>query len=97
MNKDHYKFYKRLDGIDFYAPSKNPQSKYDAYYLDDQNRMHRISFGSLSYQQYRDQIGYYSAYNHYDKERRRLYRERHRHDNLDRISAGYLSWKYLWT
>jgi hypothetical protein len=96
MNSNTYKFYKRMDGIDFYAPSRTENKKYDAYVLDNNNVMHIIPFGDIRFQHYKDNIGYYSAYNHYDKERRQLYRQRHKHDNLNKISAGYLSWNYLW-
>lgn len=88
---DDYVFHRKIDGIDFYAPSKLKGKKYDAYVNGK-----RFSFGSLDYQHFIDRIGYYESLNHYDKKRRDSYRSRHRNDKLDEISSGYLSWHYLW-
>ena len=56
-----------------------------------------IYFGNKNYSQFNDKIGHYKDKNNNDPERRRLYRIRHRNDNLnDKESAGYYSWHYLW-
>lgn len=48
----------------------------------------KIYFGDPNYEDYTQ---------HHDKERRRLYRERHKHDNLnDPYSPGFWSWHLLW-
>ena len=79
-----------IDGI-LFLPSKTGFKKYDAY-VDGKT----YSFGDRRYQQYEDKIGYFSHLDHLDPERRRLYRARHRHDNLDEFSPGYFSYFYLW-
>ena len=86
-----YKFHKRLDGVDFYAPSTNINKKYDAYVNNK-----KYSFGSRLYEQFNDAIGYYKDLNHYDKKRRANYRARHKHDKLNEYSSGYFSYYYLW-
>ena len=86
-----YKFHRRLDKIDFYAPSIKQYKKYDAYI---NNKIY--SFGDRRYEQYYDKIGYYKEYNHYDKLRRKNYRARHKYDKLNEYSSGYFSYYYLW-
>lgn len=53
------------------------------------------SFGDVRYQQYEDRtpLKLYSHLDHYDENRRRLYRLRHQHN--DGV-AGKLSQFYLW-
>ncbi len=81
-----------LDGYRF-EKSKNKNKKYDVY-KDDK---FIVSFGASAYQHYKDRIGLWKHKDHNDPERRRLYRLRHKHDNLnDKQSAGYMSWHYLW-
>jgi len=92
---NHRRYYahlnKKIDGIDFYAPSTKKHKKYDAY-VDNQ----KFSFGDNRYQQYYDKIGYYSYLNHYDKKRRYNYMNRHKNDKLNEFSSGYFSYYYLW-
>lgn len=86
-------FEKKLDGFTFKAPSKRKFKKYDVY-KDDK---YITSFGDTRYDHYYDKIGYYKNKNHNDEKRRRLYRLRHKNDNLnDKNSSGYFSWFYLW-
>lgn len=86
-----YKFHKKIDGVDFYAPSNVKNKKYDAFINGK-----KYSFGDIGYEQYFDKIGYYDDMNHMDKKRRTDYRSRHRNDNLDNYSPGYFSYYYLW-
>ena len=57
-----------------------------------------IPFGQVGYSQYKDKtgLGIYSNVDHNNKERRRLYKLRHRGENERKFSSGYFSWKYLW-
>lgn len=88
-------FIKRVDNYIFVAPAIRKNKKYSAYTLDGN---YITSFGALNYQHYKDRIGYYKDYNHNDIIRRDRYRKRHIHDNLDNpYSAGFLSWKFLWS
>lgn len=92
-----YKFHKKMNGYDFYAPSKTNGKKYDVY----RNGKKLASFGARSYQQYKDKIGYYRGSNHGDSDRRKRYLLRHKKDKLtqkykNRESAGWFSEKYLW-
>jgi hypothetical protein len=87
-----YKFYKRLHGVDFFAPSVKKFKKYDAFV---NGKMY--SFGDRRYEHYNDsKLGYYKDYNHYDKQRRANYKARHQHDKLNTYSSAYFSMKYLW-
>jgi len=85
-----YKFKKKIKDLTFCAPAKNGKSKYDVY---DKNGQFVVSFGSRGYEHYNDKLGYYSKYNHNDKERRRLFHARHQ-NNVG--LAGQLSKYYLW-
>lgn len=83
---------KILDGFTF-IKSKTKNKKYDVY----KNNKKITSFGDKRYQHYKDKIGMYSNLNHNDLNRRKLYRARHKNDNITSpTSAGYFSWKYLW-
>jgi len=74
-------------------PSIRENKKYDVYY----DTKYIISFGDKRYQHYKDKIGYYNNLNHNDKERRKLYRDRHKNDYInDPNYAGFWSWHYLW-
>lgn len=97
--KTGYRFHKKMGRYDFYAPSKTSGKKYDAY--DSKTGRKLASFGNISYQQYKDKIGYYKGKNHNDPERRKRYINRHNKDTVTekykkRESAGYFSMKYLW-
>jgi len=86
-----YIFHKKLDNIDFYAPSTRKDKKYDAYINNK-----KYSFGSISNQQYYDRIGYYKYLDHLDEKRRLNYINRHKNDKLNEYSSGYFSMYYLW-
>jgi len=97
--KAGYRFHKRMGRYDFYAPSKTSGKKYDAY--DSKTGRKLASFGNISYQQYKDKIGYYKGKNHGSTSRRDNYRSRHQKDRLtnkykQKESAGYFSMNYLW-
>lgn len=73
--------------------------KYNAILLNKKTgRNVRVPFGGRGYEQYKDStgLGLYSKYDHADKNRRRLYRARHKNDNLKDYGPGYFSWYYLW-
>jgi len=86
-----YKFHRKLDGVDFYAPSTREHKKYDAI-VDGK----KYSFGDNRYEQYRDKIGYYHDMNHNDIVRKHMYHKRHWKDELNKYSPGYFSMRYLW-
>jgi len=87
-------FTKTLNNFKFQAPSKRKGKKYDVYNKDGK---YICSFGALGYQQYKDRIGYYSKSDHLDKDRRRLYQQRHQKDLItDKTKPGYFAWFYLW-
>lgn len=70
-----------------------PKSSVKKYYATVNNK--RVYFGSKFHEQYFDQIGYYKALNHNDKERRKRYYLRH-NVNYPRGSADWFSKKLLW-
>lgn len=86
-----YLFHRKLNGIDFYAPSTVKNKKYDAYVNNK-----KYSFGDSRYQQFRDKIGFYKHLDHNDDQRRNNYINRHSTDNLSTYSSGYFSMFYLW-
>ena len=81
-----------LDGFQFIAPSRRQHKKYDVYL----NGKYITSFGDSRYQHFFDKIGYYSNLNHLNNVRRNNYRNRHKNDKLNELSAGYFAFNYLW-
>lgn len=91
-------------------PSKKENKKYDVYMVFNNKEMgigvlkdnqfvkrYITSFGDKRYQHYKDKIGFYKNKDHNDKERRKLYKDRHKNDNIDDPNyAGFWSWHYLW-
>jgi len=68
--------------------SKKKNKRYDAIFDVGKSKPRVISFGSAHHENYTI---------HNDKERRRLYRLRHKSDNLKTpLSPGALSWYLLW-
>jgi hypothetical protein len=54
-----------------------------------------VFFGQLGYEHYHDQIGNYSALNHFDKDRQKSYKKRHNYPK-PKYSPGWFANKYLW-
>ena len=82
----------------FYDQTVTPwNKKYSVYVKDKKGNKKLIHFGAIGYQQYKDKLGRYSAYDHLDKKRRDRYRVRHSKDNInDKNYPGYWSYHYLW-
>lgn len=73
--------------------------KYNAILQNtDNDLIKRVPFGSSAYEHYKDStgLGHWSHKDHLDRERRRLYRARHKGEEKKKFSSGYFSWKYLW-
>ena len=68
--------------------SNNPKKKYKALFTKDDGKTKTVHFGASGYDDYTT---------HHDKDRRRLYRQRHEKDlKGNPITAGYLSYYILW-
>ena len=68
--------------------SDNPKKKYKAVFTKDDGKTKTVHFGANGYEDF--------TTNH-DKDRRRLYRQRHEKDlKGNPITAGYLSYYILW-
>lgn len=77
--------------------SQTKNKKYDAILENKFTKdIKRIPFGDVRYYHYFDKIGHYSHLNHNDKERRKLYKIRHKNEDKNKFSSGYFSLKYLW-
>lgn len=79
--------------------SKAKNKKYTAFLKNlINNKLVKVNFGDKRYEQFKDAVlGVYSNKNHYDPNRRRLYRMRHLKDlKKGYYSAGYFSYYYLW-
>jgi len=79
--------------------SETKDKKYDALLKNRENgKIKRVPFGSKGYNQYQDKtgLGHYSNMDTFDKERRRLYRLRHKGEDKNKFSSGYFALKYLW-
>jgi len=76
----------------------NQTKKYDAILQSIRSgRTVRVPFGQRGYQHYKDQIGYYSDFDHYDKNRRRSFLARNENNiKAGYFSPGYFSATYLW-
>ncbi len=75
--------------------SKQKNKKYSADVILNGKLYKNVNFGSLNYEQYKDStpLKLYSYLDHNDKNRRRLYHIRHKHNNGP---AGLLSKYFLW-
>lgn len=60
------------------------------------NNGSKIHFGDSRYQHYFDKIGYYSHLNHYDLNRRNLYKKRHDNNRHIKYTPGWFSDNILW-
>lgn len=69
--------------------SSNPEKKFDVYVENTTTgRIKKVSFGASSYEDYTI---------HKDKDRRKLYRNRHKGDKINNhLFAGFWSWHVLW-
>ena len=56
----------------------------------------KVYFGSRGYDQYYDIFHVYSEYDHYDKERRNRYYQRHKKDVGKKGNAGWFAANILW-
>ena len=83
-----------------YEKSKSKGKMYNAILKNkNTNRFIRVPFGSSDYENYTDKTGLnlYPHLIHGDKNRRRLYRARHKGFLKDGYySAGWFSWFILW-
>lgn len=70
--------------------SDKPDKKYYAI-VDDR----KVYFGARGYEQYKDKLGYYKAWDHKDKERRDRYYLRHP-VNYKKGTADWFAKKILW-
>jgi len=71
-------------------PSSNPKKKFDVYVKTREGNIKKISFGAKGYEDFTT---------HKDKERRRLFRLRHKCDpvsKLNKDSARYWACQFLW-
>lgn len=92
LNPENYKF------IEF-KKSSTKNKKYDAIMMNlKTNKIKKIQFGDVRYNQYEDKTGLdvYKHLNHYDKNRRKLYRKRHAGEDKNKYSSGYFSLNFLW-
>ena len=99
-SKKEYKFLR-------FEKSKRKGKKYDAILENKETKREvRVPFGGIKsdgtpYPQYKDStgLGLYSKYDTMDKNRRRLYRQRHSKEKpsfREYYSAGLFSWYRLW-
>ena len=78
--------------------SKAKNKKYSVYVKSNNKKGYKIiHFGDSRYEQYEDTtgLGHFSHKNHFDKERRKRYYDRHGR-NPKKYSAKWFSHKYLW-
>ena len=94
--KSEYKFVK-------FEKSDRKGKKYNAVLENKETkRQVRVPFGDSNFPQYRDTtgIGAFSKSDTMDKNRKRLYRQRHSKEKplfKEFYSPGFFSWRYLWT
>lgn len=81
-----------------------PASLWNRHHDDKVVRQKTVQFGDKRYQQYKDQFGFWSTMDHYNHERRKNYRKRHRgilaKDGTPaykkKYSPAWFSYYYLW-
>lgn len=79
-----------------FSKSERKGKKYDVEFTY-KGKKHKVSFGALGYEQWKDQtpLKLYSYMDHGDPKRRELYYKRHGQTS-DPLSAKYWSNRYLW-
>lgn len=80
-----------------FEKSKTKYKKYDALLKNrETGKIKRIPFGNTLFESYTDRTGLNLYKTHGNKERKRLYRLRHKGEDKNKFSSGYFAWKYLW-
>lgn len=95
-------FRKVINGIEFKLSTRT-NHKYMAKPLKDNDGLY-VHFGHKSYGQFADKVGYYANKDHHSKNRRKLYRLRHRAILASngkpaytiKYTPAWYSWHYLW-
>ena len=85
--------------LDHFRGSKHHLKKYDAILQHKRTgKQAVVPFGQKGYDQYHDQaLGLYENFDHFDKKRRKLYRNRHKKWLKEGYySPAWCSWNYLW-
>jgi hypothetical protein len=78
--------------------AKDGKHKYVAILENKQTkREKKIPFGDISYEHYRDALGFYSDLDHMDKKRQANFLSRHAKNIAHKFSSGWFSKVYLWT
>ena len=85
-----------------FRKAKTKRSMYSAIIYNKQNKQLKrtINFGDKFYENFSDRTGLnlYPKLIHGDQKRKENYRKRHKKDLREGYySAGYFSWKYLWS
>jgi hypothetical protein len=82
--------------------NKGKKHKYDAILKNKKTgELKRIGFGGkypdgTPYPQYKDQLGYYSKYDHEDEKRRQNWLSRHKKNIGYKFSSAFFSREILW-
>jgi len=73
------------------------RAKYDAILKNKfTNQLKRIPFGQKGYEQFEDQIGHYSQFDHKDLKRRHNWLKRHERNTDHKFSSAWFAKTYLW-
>jgi hypothetical protein len=93
-------YYKKTDyKLLNYQKATNPLKKYSAILQNRKTgKIILVPFGAAGYENFGDKTGLNLYKTHGDKNRRRLYRARHKHFLKDGYySPSYFSYRILWT
>jgi hypothetical protein len=77
--------------------NKGKKAKYDAILKNKiTGQIKRVPFGQKGYDQYEDQIGHYSGFDHKDLKRRHNWLRRHERNTDYKFSSAYWAKRILW-
>jgi len=77
--------------------NKGKRSKYDGVLQNKITRqIKRIPFGQKGFDQFEDQVGHYSQFDHKDIKRRHNWLKRHERNTGYKFSSAWFAKTYLW-
>jgi hypothetical protein len=76
-----------------FLPANDGKHKYVAI---EKATGHRIKFGDINYEHYKDRLGHYARLDHHDEKRRDNFRSRSRRFENAIGTAGWFAYHLLW-
>jgi hypothetical protein len=79
-----------------YEVARDKRAKYNAVLKHKSGALKKIPFGQKGYDQFEDQLGHYSQYDHKDLKRRHNWLKRHERNTGFKYSSAWFAKRILW-